>query len=66
MRFQYRTLTWASNEDEAAFVERLNAAGADGWQAVGLTTRSVSVPAPGMGADAIPEIVVLLVARSDD
>lgn len=58
--FEYTLLTWGERDDAATFVARLNAAGADGWEAVGLAPRGVAVPMPGMGADAVPEMVVLM------
>lgn len=58
--FEYTLLTWGKRDDATTFVERLNDAGTNGWEAVGLAPRAVAVPMPGMGADAVPEMIVLM------
>ncbi len=58
--FEYTTVTWPRGSAASAVVDTLNTLGADGWEAVGMVPRGASVPMPGMGANAVPEIVVLL------
>lgn len=57
---EYLMLTWGEREGLDEFLARLNVAGSEGWDAVGIAPRAVSVPMPGMGADAVPEIVIIL------
>jgi hypothetical protein len=65
-RFEYQMLPWLPQDDGTGTVAVLNALGAEGWDAVGLAPRAVSVPMPGMGADAVPEMIVLLKRRRTD
>lgn len=58
--FEYTTVTWPPGTADTALVDTLNTLGADGWEAVGMVPRGESVPMPGMGANVVPEIVVLL------
>lgn len=59
--------TWSSPGQRAttapARQTSSNVLGASGWEAVGLAPRSVAVPMAGMGAHAVPEMVVLLKRR---
>ena len=59
-RFVYTTVTWPPGADENALVTTLNQFGADGWEAIGLAPRGASVPMPGMGAKAVPDVIVIL------
>ena len=61
--FEYVLLTWPPDDDGTDTVDRLNLLGADGWEAVGFTTRTSPVALPGMGARPVPEVVVLLKRR---
>jgi hypothetical protein len=61
--FEYLILPWPSSDDGTSTTQQLNVLGTDGWEAVGLATRAVSVPMAGMGAVAVPEVVVLLKRR---
>jgi hypothetical protein len=61
--FEYQILPWRRNDDGTAALAQLNALGAEGWEAVGLAPRGVDVPMSGMGAEAVPEMVVLLKRR---
>lgn len=61
--FEYLVLAWPSSDEGTGTTEQLNVLGADGWEAVGLAARGVSVPIAGMGARAVPEVVVLLKRR---
>jgi hypothetical protein len=58
--FEYTTVTWEPKHDAAALTDVLNALGAEGWEAVGMVPRGADVPMAGMGAKAVPQIVVLL------
>lgn len=60
VRYEYRWAVWKPNDSGANVLAQLNAWGAEGWEAVGLSNRAVAVPAAGMGASAVPEIAVLL------
>lgn len=62
--FEYRTVAWSKRDDGSALTTALNQLGRDGWEAVGMVSRSVTVPMPGMGAEAVPEIIVLLKRRA--
>ncbi|MEY2467345.1 MAG: hypothetical protein QOF21_43 [Actinomycetota bacterium] len=65
-RFEYKIAAWRREDDGTATLQQLNALGADGWEAVGMTTRAVPVPMAGMGAVSVPEIVVLLKRRRSE
>jgi hypothetical protein len=62
-RFEYRSITWEPSGALSALLTMLNQMGAEGWEVLGLAPRAVSVPAPGMGAQAVPEMIVLLKRR---
>ena len=62
-RFEYLIVPWPPSDDGTGTLQQLDGLGADGWEAVGLAPRAVSVPMAGMGASAVPEIVVLLKRR---
>jgi len=62
-RFEYRAVVWAIDDDGGQMLVRLNQVGAEGWEAVGVTARAMSVPMAGMGAKAVPEVIVLLKRR---
>ncbi len=59
-RFEYTMVVWPPMGDGVQTVAELNRLGAEGWEAVGLTSRAVQTPMPGMGAAAVPEVVTLL------
>ena len=61
--FEYLVVAWPSSDDGTGTTNQLNVLGASGWEAVGLAPRAVSVPMAGMGAHAVPEMVVLLKRR---
>jgi hypothetical protein len=61
--FEYSIVAWSRSDNGAGTLAQLNALGAQGWEAVGLAPRATSVPASGMGADAVPEMIVLLKRR---
>lgn len=46
--FEYRLACWKSSEHPPAFEARLTGLGAEGWEAVGISPRSMNVPMPGM------------------
>jgi hypothetical protein len=58
--FEYTTVVWRPYDDGTATLDLLNELGSQGWEAVGMTPRATGSPMPGMGADVVPEIVVLL------
>jgi hypothetical protein len=58
--YEYRLVTWAPDQTTEQASADLTALGAQGWEAVGITTRATPVMRGGMGATAIPEIVTLL------
>ena len=62
-QFEFQMVVWPPNEDGGATVRALNALGAEGWSAVGMAPRTSSVPVPGRGGSAIPEMVILLQRR---
>lgn len=53
-------VVWSPGDDGNATLEFLNQRGADGWSAVGLTPRAAPAPTAGMGAQVVPEVVILL------
>lgn len=62
--FEYQLLTWSRrDEDGVEFIEAMNLAGSEGWQAVGMVPQGVSVPMPGMGSTAKADVAVLLTRR---
>jgi hypothetical protein len=61
--FEYLIVPWPPSDDGHATLAQLNLLGADGWEAVGFAPRAASVPMPGMGADSVPEMIVLLKRR---
>jgi hypothetical protein len=60
MRFEYRTVTWDPKSDGDLLADALNVLGEEEWEAVGFAPRGAAVPMAGMGAKAVPEMVVLL------
>ena len=62
-RFEYRLLAWPSNQTGDDTVAQLNAHGVEGWEAVGVAPRTAPVPMAGMGAQAVPEMVLVLKRR---
>jgi hypothetical protein len=58
--FEYTMLVWPAGADGSGLIRELDQLGAQGWEAVGMTTRSVATPRPGMGAKAESDVVVLL------
>lgn len=61
--YEYSIVAWPPSDDGTSTLHDLNALGAEGWEAIGLTTRAGSVPMPGMGAKSVPEVIVLLKRR---
>jgi hypothetical protein len=62
-RFEYRSITWEPGGSLDALLSMLNQMGAEGWEVLGLAPRAVSVPMPGMGARAVPDMILLLKRR---
>ena len=62
-RFEFSMVVWQPSSDGTEVLDHLNRMGAQGWSAVGLAPRAVVVPMPGMGGQAVPEVVVLLQRR---
>lgn len=58
--FEYTTVVWSPADDGTGAIALLNQLGAEGWEAVGLAPRAAAVPMAGMGAQTVPEVVVLL------
>jgi len=63
-KFEYTIVPWGPHDDGSQVIQHLNEIGAEGWEVVGMSPRSVSVPRAGMGANAVPEIMVLLKRRT--
>lgn len=65
-RFEYRLLAWPTNQSGPETEAQLNANGALGWEVVGVAPRSITVPMAGMGAQAVPEMVLVLKRRLNE
>lgn len=63
-QFEFQMVVWPPNEDGEATVRMLNQLGAEGWSAVGISTRTAPVLQPGLSGRATPEVVILLQRRS--
>lgn len=62
-RFQYSVLIWTSKEEGPGILDQLDELGSEGWEAVGITTRSTALPMPGMGGSMGSDVIVLLKRR---
>jgi hypothetical protein len=65
-RFEFAMVVWQPSSDGTDVLDHLNRMGAQGWSVVGLAPRAAVVPMPGMGGQAVPEVVVLLQRRVPD
>lgn len=59
-RFEFSMVVWAPSSAGPDVLDHLNEMGAHGWSVVGMAPRAAVVPVPGMGAQAVPEIVIVL------
>ncbi len=64
--YEFRTVTWRADDDEAQLVAVLNDLGHEGWQVVGVAPRFTTAPAPGRGGYARSDLVVLLQRPLDE
>ena len=65
-RFEYTMVPWPPSDNGSGVLDLLNELGAEGWEAFGVAPRATpSLPMPGMGADLVPEMVVLMKRRMD-
>jgi hypothetical protein len=64
--YEHCLVTWPPGQQAEAIEQQLADLGRHGWQAVSMTTRSSSVPAPGRGGTSEAEVVILLVRPSTE
>lgn len=62
-RFEFAMVVWGPSDDGSATLDHLNRMGAQGWSIAGMAPRSTVVPMPGMGGQAVPEVVIMLQRR---
>jgi hypothetical protein len=62
-RFEFSMVVWAPSSGGTDVLDHLNEMGAHGWSVVGMAPRAAVVPMPGMGGQAVPEVVIVVQRR---